>query len=180
MAGRGFALAGTALGAVAIAWSERGVANVLLPQSEAGLRVRVARRCPDAYEAEPPATIREMLDRMVALIGGGPAEFDDVALDLGSVPDFDRQVYEVARTIPRGGTLTYGALASALGDPRAAREVGAALGRNPVPIIVPCHRVLAAGGKPGGFSAPGGTATKLKLLAIEGVAPGGQPDLFGI
>ena len=175
----GFTRFETPIGVCAIAWSERGVANVLLPQSEGGLRARLARRCPDAEEAEPPAAMRDTLDRMATLIGGGAVEFDDVAVDLESVPDFDRRVYDVARTIPRGGTLTYGAVASALGDPRAAREVGAALGRNPVPIIVPCHRVLASGGKPGGFSAPGGTATKLKLLAIEGVAPGGQPDLFG-
>jgi methylated-DNA-[protein]-cysteine S-methyltransferase len=91
-----------------------------------------------------------------------------IQLDMDSLPQFHQRVYEIARSIPPGATLTYGEIATRLGDPGSARAVGQALGRNPIPVIVPCHRVMAAGGKTGGFSAPGGAATKLNLLAIEG------------
>jgi methylated-DNA-[protein]-cysteine S-methyltransferase len=94
------------------------------------------------------------------------------------VPDFERNVYAIAREIPPGQTLTYGEIAEQLGDKLLARDVGQAMGRNPFPIVVPCHRVVAANGKLGGFSAPGGANTKLKLLAIEGAVPNGQPGLF--
>jgi methylated-DNA-[protein]-cysteine S-methyltransferase len=94
------------------------------------------------------------------------------------VPAFNRRVYEIAREIPAGATLTYGEIATRLGDPRAARDVGEALGKNPFPIVVPCHRVLAAGGKSGGFSAPGGAATKLRMLSIERAQTGAAPTLF--
>jgi methylated-DNA-[protein]-cysteine S-methyltransferase len=97
---------------------------------------------------------------------------------MDAVPEFPRRVYEVARTIPPGGTLTYGEVAARLGDARLAREVGQALGRNPFAIIVPCHRVLAAGGMPGGFSASGGVATKMRLLSIEGARAASQLGLF--
>src|SRR5439155_16025712 len=90
-----------------------------------------------------------------------------VALDMERLPAFHRRVYEIARTIPPGETLSYGELAARLGVPGAARAVGQTLGRNPVAIVVPCHRVLAAGGKVGGFSANGGITTKLRLLSIE-------------
>ena len=99
-------------------------------------------------------------------------------LDIGGVSAFQRQVYDIARSIPPGKTLSYGDIARRIGDVALSREVGQALGRNPVPIIVPCHRVLAAGDKPGGFSANGGVTTKLKLLAIEGAAVNYTPSLF--
>jgi methylated-DNA-[protein]-cysteine S-methyltransferase len=105
----------------------------------------------------------------VALLDGDRRDLIDIPLDFDdSVPEFHRRVYEVARTIGPGRTLSYGEIAARVGEPDAARAVGQALGRNPIPIIVPCHRVLAANGGTGGFSAPGGTATKLQLLAIEG------------
>jgi methylated-DNA-[protein]-cysteine S-methyltransferase len=100
-----------------------------------------------------------------------------VTIDTEGVPDFNRRVYDMARTIPAGATLSYGELAERLGDRTLARDVGVALGQNPFPIIVPCHRVVAASGKTGGFSAPGGVRTKLRLLSIEGAQPGG-PTLF--
>ena len=93
------------------------------------------------------------------------------------MPALARRVYEVARTIPPGATLTYGEIAARLELPGAARDVGQALGRNPFPLVVPCHRVVAAGGRLGGFSARGGAATKRRLLAIEGAI---APDLFEI
>jgi methylated-DNA-[protein]-cysteine S-methyltransferase len=100
-----------------------------------------------------------------------------VTIDIGAVPEFHRRVYEVARRIPAGATLCYGEVAERLGDRNLARDVAEALSENPCPIIVPCHRILAAGGKPGGFSAPGGVATKLRLLTIEGAQPE-APMLF--
>jgi methylated-DNA-[protein]-cysteine S-methyltransferase len=97
---------------------------------------------------------------------------------MARVSDFERQVYAIARKIPPGETLTYGDIAEKLGDKLLSRDVGQAMGKNPFPIVVPCHRVVAANGKLGGFSAAGGVDTKLKMLAIEGAAVGGQPDLF--
>lgn len=107
---------------------------------------------------------------MTALLSGEPIDLADVVLDMDGVPEFHQRVYGVTRRIPPGETRTYGEIATALGEPGAARAVGQALGRNPFPIVVPCHRVLAAGGKAGGFSAPGGTRTKMKILDIEGAS----------
>ena len=114
---------------------------------------------------------------MVALLNGERRDLNDVTIDTQALPAFNRKVYDIARTIPPGATLTYGEIAERLGDKLLARAVGQALGENPIPLIVPCHRVLAAGGKTGGFSAPGGVVTKLQLLTIEGAEPGG-PTLF--
>jgi methylated-DNA-[protein]-cysteine S-methyltransferase len=116
------------------------------------------------------------------LLRGEPRDLNDIEIDNEGTPPFNARVYAVARTIPPGATMTYGEIAARLGDPLLAREVGTALGQNPCPIIMPCHRVLAAGGKSGsfktgGFSASGGVVTKLRLLTIEGAEPGG-PTLF--
>jgi methylated-DNA-[protein]-cysteine S-methyltransferase len=110
-------------------------------------------------------------------LSGEKRDLAHIAVDDSSVPDFNRRVYAVARKIPPGQTKSYGDIARALGDPLLARDVGQALGQNPTPIIVPCHRVLAANGKSGGFSAPGGVDTKMRVLTIEGAQPGG-PTLF--
>ena len=164
-----FCLFPTAIGACAIAWSDRGVTSVWLPESsDHQTRARVARRFPQALESGPPPFVAHAINGIVALLEGEPRDLTDVPLDLESAPEFHRRVYEVARTIKPGTTLSYGEVAERLGEPDTARAVGQALGRNPIPIIVPCHRVLAAHGATGGFSAPGGTATKLQLLAIEG------------
>jgi methylated-DNA-[protein]-cysteine S-methyltransferase len=174
----GFSLFETAIGHCGIVWSGRGVAGVQLPErSEDATRRRVLRRFPAARGAVPPADIQRVIDDIVALLGGEPRDLTYVAIDAADVADFDRRVYAVARTIPPGATLSYGEIAERLGDRNLARDVGQALGQNPIPIIVPCHRVLAAGGKSGGFSAPGGVVTKLRLLTIEGAQPGG-PTLF--
>jgi methylated-DNA-[protein]-cysteine S-methyltransferase len=175
----GFALFDTAIGACAIAWSGRGVLGVQLPAANAAkTRARMQRRFPRAGEIAPPADVQPAIDGIVALLRGGAVDFSDVALDLDGIPAFNRRVYEVARTIAAGATLTYGEIAKRLGVPLEAREVGQAMGQNPFPLIVPCHRVLAAGGKLGGFSAPGGVATKRRLLAIEGARTTEGPDLF--
>jgi methylated-DNA-[protein]-cysteine S-methyltransferase len=130
-------------------------------------RRRVLRRWPEAREETPPAAVQQAIDGVVALLSGAAVDLSTVPLDMERVPTFDRRVYEIARAIPPGHTLTYGDIAARLGDPGAAREVGQALGRNPFAVIVPCHRVIAAGGKTGGFSATGGVTTKLRLLEIE-------------
>jgi len=165
-----FCLFPTAIGSCAIAWSDRGVTSVWLPeQTDRETSARVARRFPQSLESTPPPFVAHAIAGIVALLEGESRDLTDVPLEFDdSVPEFHRRVYDVARTIKPGTTLSYGEIAARVGDPDSARAVGQALGRNPIPIIVPCHRVLAADGGTGGFSAPGGTATKLRLLAIEG------------
>lgn len=178
MTGLGFALFETELGCCGIVWSERGIAGVQLPETtERASRTRILRRFPAACEGPPPAQVQRAIDDITALLGGEPRELSQFTLDTDGVPDLHRRVYEIARTIRPGSTLSYGEIAEQLGDRMLAREVGQALGQNPFPIIVPCHRVLAANGKPGGFSAPGGVRTKLRMLSIEGAQSGG-PGLF--
>jgi methylated-DNA-[protein]-cysteine S-methyltransferase len=172
-----FALFDTAIGRCAIAWSERGIVAVFLPErDDAALHARLRRRHPDSRETTPPDDVAQAIDGITALVAGEHRDFSGAVLDLDGVPEFNRSVYAVARTIPPGATLTYGAIAAQLGEPDA-RRIGEAMGKNPCPIIVPCHRVVAAGGKTGGFSAPGGAATKRRLLAIEGAARE-EPTLF--
>lgn len=175
----GFALFATAIGTCAVAWTERGIARVLLPGASAeAVRDQMSRDRPAASEQEPPPAVAEAITRMRALMDGARDDLADVALDWGGVSDFHHRVYELARAIEPGSTVTYGEVARLLGDPGAAQAVGQALGRNPFPIVVPCHRVLAAGGKPGGFSAPGGAQTKLRMLVIEGAREPDPPTLF--
>lgn len=174
-----FALFDTAVGPCGIAWSAAGVRGLHLPGSDrartlAGLR----RRHSQAREAEPTPAIRAAIAAVTALLDGQPADLAAIVLDLDGVPDFHRRVYAAARAIPPGRTLSYGELAQRLGEPHAARAVGQALGANPFAIIVPCHRVLAAQGGAGGFSAPGGVHTKRRLLEIERARIGDQPGLF--
>jgi methylated-DNA-[protein]-cysteine S-methyltransferase len=176
----GFALFDTAIGRCGVAWSGRGIVAVQLPQpSEAQTRVRLRQRHGDLPETPPTEAVDYAIRRMVTLLEGTAIDLSDILLDLADVSEFQRSVYAIARDIPAGCTLTYGDIARQLGDLALSREVGQALGRNPCPIVVPCHRVLAAGGKPGGFSANGGVETKLKMLAIEGAVVNYTPDLFG-
>src|SRR6516162_6243909 len=180
MMASGFALFDTAIGRCGVAWGERGVAGVQLPEmGERETRARMLQRFPAAGEAAPPPEVQRAIDRIVALLRGEASDLSNIALDMDEVPAFHRRVYEAARNIPPGMTLSYGDIAARAGAPGAARAVGQALGRNPFPIVVPCHRVLAAGGKIGGFSAQGGIATKRRMLAIEGVRlNGATPPLF--
>jgi methylated-DNA-[protein]-cysteine S-methyltransferase len=174
-----FAIFDTAIGRCGIVWSERGINAVQLPMgSEEKTRNRIHQRYGDLAEAPPSAEVRRAIEGMVELMDGKPNDLRDVVLDLDEVPEFHRGVYDIARSIPPGKTMTYGDIAKKLGGVELSRDVGQALGRNPCPIVVPCHRVLAAGGKPGGFSANGGVVTKLKMLAIEGAAVNHTPNLF--
>jgi len=180
MARLSYAFFDTSLGLCAIVWDARGIAGTQLPESGRGAAVRrLQRRFPDAHNSPPPPAIVAAMARIEAVLAGAEDDFDDLTLDWRRVSAFERAVYLEARAIPRGRTMTYGALAERLGDPGQARAVGQALGRNPWPIVVPCHRITAADGGMGGFSAPGGRATKLKLLELEGaLAPDSLP-LFG-
>ncbi|MBA3812063.1 MAG: methylated-DNA--[protein]-cysteine S-methyltransferase [Caulobacteraceae bacterium] len=179
MEAKGVAFFDTPIGGCGIAWGPRGITGVQLPgASEAHTRARLMRRFPDAREAPPPPGVAATVTAVVSLLNGEPAELTAGTLDMDRLPPFDRWVYAIAREIPPGETLTYGEVATRLGDPAAARAVGRALGDNPFPIIVPCHRVLGAGGKAGGFSAHGGLATKARLLSIERARTTGEPALF--
>ena len=169
----------TAIGACGIAWSAQGITSVSLPEEHEGkLRARFNARFPETQETPPPPAVAQTIARMQALLRGERDDLRDIGLDDGDLPTFNKRVYDVARRINPGSTRTYGDIARELGDPLLAREVGRALGRNPFPIIVPCHRVLAADGKAGGFSATGGVATKLRMLAIERAKTDNAPSLF--
>ncbi|NUU25841.1 MAG: methylated-DNA--[protein]-cysteine S-methyltransferase [Streptomycetaceae bacterium] len=173
----GSTLFDTAIGRCGIAWGPRGVTRVQLPgHDDAYTFARVSDG--GHPRAEPPPAVRDAIEQIRALMSGEPLDLRDVVLDLEGVPEFNRRVYEVARTIPPGRTMTYGEVARRLGTPGAARAVGHALGRNPCAIVVPCHRVLAAGGASGGFSAYGGVDTKWRMLTIEGAPEAPPPTLF--
>jgi methylated-DNA-[protein]-cysteine S-methyltransferase len=164
-----FAMFETAIGACGIAWTERGLLGVQLPEGRDELTAaRLRRRFPAARQTSPPPDVEGAIGRIGALLQGERIDLREVVLDMEGLPVFDRSVYLAAREIPAGRTLTYGEIAKRIGEPDAARDVGVALARNPFPIVVPCHRVVAANGKLGGFSGAGGAATKRRLLAIEG------------
>jgi methylated-DNA-[protein]-cysteine S-methyltransferase len=173
-----FTLFETAIGTCGIVWTARGVCGVQLLEKDTGAtRARLRRRHPSAVETPPPPDVQRAVDGIVALLAGEKRDLTEIAIDDSRLPELNKRVYAIVRRIPPGGTMTYGDIAERLGDKTLARAVGQAMGENPTPVIMPCHRVLAAGGKPGGFSAPGGIVTKLQLLTIEGAQPGG-PTLF--
>ncbi len=174
----GYALFDTAIGRCGMVWGENGIRAVQLPEAtDAATAQRLLRRLPGALPAEPPPEIQRAIDGVVALLAGHGGDLCELPLDMQGVPAFHVRVFELARRIPPGVTMTYGAMAKALGVPGAARAVGQALGHNPFAPVVPCHRVLAAQGRPGGFSANGGLDTKLRMLLIE-QASFGAPGLF--
>lgn len=181
----GHALVETALGPIGLAWSARGLTRLQLPASDAaetGRRLVSPRNgfvpagcAPDALvrvESLMPQAMAELARALRSYAGGENVGFDDVPLDLPGIGDFRRAIYREARRLRFGETVTYGELAERAGHPGKARETGQAMGSNPVPLVVPCHRVLAAGRRIGGFSAPGGVDAKARLLFIEGVRLG--------
>lgn len=164
----------TALGEFALVWTDRGVRRVFLPGGEpTEIAERVAKL--GARPAEPDRAVAAVLDQIEDYADGQEVDFSAVGLDLTGVPDFHRRSYEILLTIAWGQTTTYGDIARQLGDVTLSRAVGQAMGANPIPLIIPCHRVLAAGGGAGGFSAPGGTSSKRAMLALEGVSMGAPP-----
>ena len=175
----GYALFDTAIGRCGLAWGEAGIVAVRLPDaSDEKAQARFEQRFPGIQASEPTPEIAAAIARIQGLLTGAKDDLADIALDMSSVSDFQQAVYTIGRAIPPGQTLTYGEVAKRLGDPTAARAVGEAMGKNPFPIIMPCHRVQGADGKLGGFSAPGGGVTKLKLLEIEGVTSVDSLPLF--
>lgn len=175
-----YALFETAIGWMGIAWGDCGLIGAHLPERDQSVaRAALLRRFPGVVEAGTPPEVAGVIHGIRALLRGERPTLHEAQLDLARVPQFNARVYAITRQIPPGETTTYGAIALKIGDRHLAQAIGGVLGRNPWPIIVPCHRVTAAGGKLGGFTARGGTRTKLKLLAIEGAPAGTQPDLFG-
>jgi methylated-DNA-[protein]-cysteine S-methyltransferase len=162
----------TTLGTCAVSWSDAGIGGVLLPGSK---RLRGAGA--DGFDGAPEA-IREAVAAIVALLGGERRDLRWIALDERGLDPFRRRVYAATREVGPGATASYGEIAAAMGEPAEARAVGTALAANPFPIIVPCHRVLSAAGALHGFSAPGGVATKRRLLEIEGAPGFAQRALF--
>ncbi|WP_417308717.1 methylated-DNA--[protein]-cysteine S-methyltransferase [Devosia sp.] len=167
----------TAIGTFAVGWSAAGIGRVALPgraPHDAASRAADWGRTPGV----PTGAAAVLAERISAYADGRPERFDDLPLDLTGVPDFHRRCYAVIGRLGWGETTTYGAIARELGDVGLSRAVGAAMGANPIPLVIPCHRVLGANGKPGGFSAPGGVGSKLEMLRLERAAtPEGQLSL---
>lgn len=163
----------TAHGHVALGWNARGVTGFRLPGGSSDeARRSLLRRLPDAVEAEPSARVAALIHAIRRYFDGERIHFGDVPLDLGPQDPLFQRIYDLVRRLGWGETTTYGAIAKDLGQgPEVARDVGQAMARNPIPLIIPCHRVLAAGGRIGGFSAPGGSNAKARMLALEGVQP---------
>src|SRR5215475_6400554 len=179
MTDQNYALFDTPIGICGIEWGPRGINGVQLPMGgEEKTRAPTPPGPAAIPEGKPTPEVKSAIERIVQLLAGKSDDLADIALDLDGVPAFNRGVYDIARTIPPGKTMTYGEIAKKLGGVELSRDVGQALGHNPCPIVVPCHRVLAAGNKPGGFSARGGVDTKLKMLAIEGAIVNHTPNLF--
>lgn len=175
----------SALGPCGLAWHERALTRVLLPgatrDETAELLARVSGNAPEVpapWGPPAPHFVADAVAAMQSLLRGEPAELRALPIDLGVSGPFERAVYEATRRLGPGQTSTYGELAQAIGQPDAARAVGVALGRNPWPLVVPCHRVLAAGGRLGGFSAPGGSETKRRLLTLEAALAPRAGELF--
>jgi methylated-DNA-[protein]-cysteine S-methyltransferase len=168
----------TKLGVAGIAWSEDGITRFRLPDPDRAAAERDLK--PKGAAAEPPPPIAAIVDEAKRYFAGERIDFSAIKLDLKNVEPFRRTIYDALRKVGFGETVTYGELAKRAGanEPQAAQDVGVAMARNPVPLIIPCHRVLAAGGKLGGFSAPGRTEAKQRMLALEGVYIDDQPRLL--
>lgn len=155
----------TPIGVVTVLWTDKGIREIRLPGSSRQ----------DASDSELskkdtiPGPIQRAISRVVQHIEGKSQHFDEVPLDLSACPAFHRRVYRELRKIPSGKTVTYGELAKRVGSPGAARAVGQAMAANPIPIIIPCHRVLRADGSVGNYSALKGTESKVMLLESEGI-----------
>lgn len=181
MQGTAFALFDTVIGRCGVAWGVSGLIGMQLPEATPGAAwARLRKRFPEAVETPPSPAIEQIIERVLDLLAGGRDDLTDIPLDLTGVQAFNLRVYEIARAIAPGETSTYGQVARAMGEPGAARAVGKALGENPWPIVVPCHRVLAASGRMGGFSAEGGASTKAQLLTLERARTSAAPTLFDL
>jgi len=176
----GFALFETTIGMCALAWGPQGLVGVQLPadEGEPATRARMRHRFPDLHEGPPNDMAQHAISAIQGLLQGVHDDLNHIVLDMRGVSEFHQRIYAIARGIPPGQTRTYGEIAEELGDKGLSRAVGQAMGHNPFAPVVPCHRVLAAGNKPGGFSAGGGALTKLRMLGIEDARPNGMASLF--
>src|SRR6202048_5275812 len=181
MAGRGYTIFDTGIGRCGVAWGYSGVIGVQLPEArEIETRKRLFQLYPDARELRAPMNVEIAIEAITALLRGQPADFSDVTLDMTGIHVFNRRVYELTRAIPRGETRTYGDVAARLGAPGAVNSVARAISKNPFMIIVPCHRVLEAGGYADKISPHGGTISKRRLLSIEGANASASKTLFDV
>jgi len=181
MAGRGYTIFDTGIGRCGIAWSNIGVAGVQLPEArEIETRKRLFQLYPDAREMRPPVTVEIAIEGIVALLRGGASDLSDTILDMTGIHAFNARVYDITRSIPRGETRTYAEVAASLRAPGASHSVAQAIARNPFMIIVPCHRVLEAGGYADRISPNGGAISKRRLLSIEGAHPISSKTLFDV
>jgi methylated-DNA-[protein]-cysteine S-methyltransferase len=181
MSGRGYTVFDSSVGRCGIAWGELGVLGVQLPEArEIETRRRLFQLFPDARELRPPPEIQSAIEGIAALLRGKAADLSEVRLDMTGIPPFNAKVYDFTRTIPRGETLTYGEVASRLKASGAVHSVAQAIAKNPFMIIVPCHRVLEAGGYADRISANGGSISKRRLLSIEGAGSPGSRTLFDV
>jgi methylated-DNA-[protein]-cysteine S-methyltransferase len=181
MAGRGYTIFDTAIGRCGIAWGDLGVIGVQLPESrEIETRRRLFQLFPEARELRPVLNVEIAIEGIVALLRGGSVDFSDVILDMNAIPAFNRRVYELTRTIPRGETRTYGEIAAKLKASGASHSVAQAISKNPFMLIVPCHRVLEAGGYADKISPYGGSISKRRLLSLDGALSPGSKTLFDV
>jgi methylated-DNA-[protein]-cysteine S-methyltransferase len=181
MAGRGYCIFDTGIGRCGIAWSVAGIVGVQLPGArEIETRGRILRQFPDAREQRPPPDVTMAIEGIVALLRGEDADLSDVTLDMTGIRAFDQRVYALIRTIPRGETRNYGELSVQLKVSGAVHSVAQAIGRNPFVLIVPCHRVLDAGGYADKMSPNGGVISKRRLLSLEGALSPGTKTLFEV
>jgi methylated-DNA-[protein]-cysteine S-methyltransferase len=181
MAGRGYTIFDTGIGRCGIAWSNIGVVGVQLPEArEIETRKRLFQLYPDAREMRPPVTVEIAIEGIVALLRGEASDLSDTTLDMTGIHAFNARVYDITRTIPRGETRSYAEVASIMRASGAVHSVAQAILRNPFMIIVPCHRVLEAGGYADKISANGGAISKRRLLSIEGAHPISSKTLFDV
>jgi methylated-DNA-[protein]-cysteine S-methyltransferase len=181
MPGRGYFIFDTGLGRCGIAWGDHGILGVQLPEArEIETRRRLFQLYPDARELPPPENVAIAIEAIATLLRGGEADLSDVTLDMTGVPAFNQRVYQVARSIPRGETRTYGEVASALRATGAVYSVAQAISRNPFMIIVPCHRVLEEGRYADKISPNGGAISKRRLLSLEGTRTTSSKTLFDV
>lgn len=167
-----FCLFDTDFGIAAIAWTENGICGHQLPEKDAAATIeRVKTVFPTAVEAKPPQEIVMLTRRIRKHLEGTVQDFSNVRLDLDGVPPFHAKIYQALQKVPHGSTVSYNDLATMCGSPGAARAVGQAMAKNPISVIVPCHRVLTASGSIGGFTAYGGLDTKRRLLQYENALP---------
>jgi methylated-DNA-[protein]-cysteine S-methyltransferase len=179
--GRGYTIFDTGIGRCGIAWSNTGVVGVQLPEArEIETRKRLFQLYPDARDMRPPVTVEIAIEGIAALLRGEPSDLSDTILDMTGIHAFNARVYEFTRTIPRGETRSYGEVAASLRASGASHSVAQALARNPFMIIVPCHRVLEAGGYADRISPNGGAISKRRLLSIEGAHPISSKTLFDV